>query len=677
MAKQDLLTHTTPPAAMPEEGRQRVVINGLQPSVERGRYAVKRIVGEEVSVEANIYAEGHDALSACVVVRSASNQDSREIPMKPLVNERWRGTFQIERREPYTFNVIAFIDHFMTWVSDLKKRVAAEQDITIDLLIGADYVAAAAQRAEGRDANQLRVLEQQLRTPETQADGVATALSSELTALMQIYADRRFVSEHEYEQRIEVDRPLARFSAWYEMFPRSCASEPGRHGTLDDVERLLPYVQSMGFDVLYLPPIHPIGHAFRKGENNATTANPDDVGSPWAIGGPAGGHKSIHPELGTLEDFRRLVTLARKLGIEIAMDYALQCSPDHPYVKEHPDWFRQRPDGTIQYAENPPKKYQDIYPIDFETEDWQALWEELRSIILFWIEQGVTVFRVDNPHTKPFAFWEWMIGSIRREHSDIIFLAEAFTRPKVMNQLAKLGFTQSYTYFTWRNTKWEIEEYLEALTQSPAQEFLRPNFWPNTPDILPEYLQYGGRPAAMIRLVLAATLSACYGIYGPAFELGDVRPRIVGGEEYLDSEKYAVRFWNRDDPSSLREFIALVNRIRRENVPLQDNRTLRFHPVDNPEIICFSKTSPDGQEIIVVTVTMDPHHTQRGWLSLPTETFEISEERAFQAHDLLTGARYLWHGPHNFVELNPHVAPAHIFRLRRWQRSEHDFDYYL
>ncbi|MFZ0551117.1 MAG: alpha-amylase family glycosyl hydrolase, partial [Steroidobacteraceae bacterium] len=470
---------------------------------------------------------------------------------------------------------------------------------------------------------------------------------------------------------IEVERERARFSAWYEMFPRSA----GEHGTLADVEALLPYVASMGFDILYLPPVHPIGEIERKGPNNRTGAAPDDPGSPWAIGSREGGHKAVHPRLGTLADFHRLLASASALGIEIALDIAFQCAPDHPYVREHPEWFLKRPDGSVQYAENPPKKYQDIYPFWFECDDWRALWAELKSVFEFWIAQGVRIFRVDNPHTKPFAFWEWVIGEIRRAHPEVIFLSEAFTRPKVMYRLAKLGFTQSYNYFPWRNSKREIIDYFTELTSRPVCEFFRPSLWPNTPDILTEYLQFGGRPAFVTRLILAATLGASYGIYGPAFELMEGRPRDSGSEEYLDSEKYQVRSWNRDEPTSLKDLITRINRIRRENPALQSDATLKFHAVDNEAMIAYSKTS--GEDSILAVVNVDPHHAQTGWVDLDLAALGLPTDTPYQMDDLLSGARFLWRGARNYVALDPWGTAAHLFRVRRKVRTERDFDYFL
>ena len=472
-----------------------------------------------------------------------------------------------------------------------------------------------------------------------------------------------------------VDREKARCGAWYEMFPRSCAAESGAHGTFKDGERLLSYVASMGFDILYLPPIHPIGYTHRKGKNNSVTATANDPGSPWAIGSDEGGHKSVHPRLGTLEDFKRFVRKAETLGLEVALDLAYQCSPDHPYVKEHPQWFRWRPDGTVQYAENPPKKYQDIYPLDFTSDQWRELWQELKSVVEFWHEQGIRIFRVDNPHTKPLPFWEWLIGEMKRDHPEMIFLAEAFTRPKVMYRLAKLGFSQSYSYFAWRNTKPEITQYFQELTQTEVREYFRPNLWPNTPDILTEYLQFGGRPAFMIRLVLAATLGASYGIYGPAFELFEARPREPGSEEYFDSEKYEIKHWDRESADSLKEFIARINGIRRENPALQSDWSLQFHEVDNEQIICYTKQTEDLGNVVAVVVNLDPHHVQSGWVKIPVEALRL--DASYQAHDLLSGARFLWHGEKNYVALDPNMAPAHILRLRRRVRREQDFDYFM
>jgi starch synthase (maltosyl-transferring) len=490
------------------------------------------------------------------------------------------------------------------------------------------------------------------------------------------YPDRLFATESERELAIIVDPVRGRFSSWYEFFPRSTSATPGAHGTFSDCEKRLPYVAEMGFDVVYLPPIHPIGFKFRKGKNNSVTAEPDDVGSPWAIGAPDGGHKAILKDLGTLEEFRRFVKRAEEFGIQIALDIAFQVSPDHPYVAEHADWFKKRPDGTIQYAENPPKKYQDIYPFEFETPKWWELWQELKSVFVYWIQQGVRIFRVDNPHTKAFPFWEWCITGIKSEYPDILFLSEAFTRPRIMYRLAKLGFSQSYTYFPWRNGKDELQAYLTELTKTNVREFFRPNQWPNTPDILTEFLQSGLRSSFMVRFLLAATIGANYGIYGPALELMEHLPLRPGSEEYLHSEKYQIRSWDLDRPESLREFIALVNRARRENPALQNDWSIEFQTVTNDQLLAFTKRSDDESNLILVVINLDPHRVQSGFVELPLPKFGLETDRPYQAHDLLTGARYVWNGPRNYVELNPHSVPGHILAIRRKVRSEKDFDYF-
>ena len=658
--------------------RARVVIENITPQIDCGRFAVKRVVGETVTVEADIFADGHDAVGCALLFRSEHDLDWHAVPMKPLGNDRWQGQFTVQTLGRQLYTVSGWVDHLETWRRDLEKKLAAGQDIEIELLRGAQLARELATRTPRIDAERLAqwadtITDQSI----TREERLATAESDMLRELAWRFPDPQLVTRHEPPLVVQVDRPKARFSTWYEMFPRSASPRPGVHGTFADCEARLPYIASMGFDVLYLPPIHPIGTTERKGPNNRTGAAEGDPGSPWAIGSEAGGHKAVHPELGTLEDFRRLVARANELGIEIALDIAFQCSPDHPYVREHPEWFLRRPDGTIQYAENPPKKYQDIYPFHFECEQWQSLWTELKSIFDFWIDQGVRIFRVDNPHTKPFALWEWLIGEIRRKHPEVIFLSEAFTRPKVMYRLAKLGFTQSYNYFPWRNTKQELVQYFTERTSPPVCDFFRPNLWPNTPDILTEYLQYGGRPAFMARLVLAATLGASYGIYGPAFELMEHLPREPGSEEYLDSEKYQLRHWNIDRPDSLRDFIARVNRIRRENPPLQSDRGLHFHHVDNDSLIAYSKTSGDGAHCVLVVVNLDPHHAQSGWLELDASALDLPGHRPFQAHDLLSGSRFLWQGTRNYVALDPQRSPAHIFRIRRHVRTERDFDYFM
>ncbi|MGH7760421.1 MAG: alpha-1,4-glucan--maltose-1-phosphate maltosyltransferase [Candidatus Dormibacteraceae bacterium] len=665
------------------DGRRRVVIEDVRPEIDAGRFPAKRSLGERVTVEADVFADGHDALACVLRWRHESSQLWNDVPMVPVVNDRWRGEFMVGELGRYFYTVQGWVDAFETWSRQFAKRVEAGQDITQELEVAARMIEAAAARADGSDSNRLQAYAAAVRKGRATA---SSALGGELAQLMDRYADKSLAVTYSRELAIVVDPERARFSAWYEVFPRS-AGNPGAggaqgalspsHGTFADVERRLPEIAGMGFDVLYLPPIHPIGHTNRKGANNSTTAGPDEPGSPWAIGSEEGGHKSINPRLGTLEDFGHLLAGARQLAIEVALDIAFQCSPDHPYTREHPEWFKHRPDGTIQYAENPPKKYEDILPFDFETESWRELWEELLSIVLYWIDQGVTVFRIDNPHTKPFAFWEWLISEVKRRHPDVILLSEAFTRPKVMFRLAKVGFTQSYTYFAWRNTPSELAQYFTELSRPPVSEFFRASLWPNTPDILTEYLQTGGRPAFAARFLLAATLGANYGIYGPAFELCESRAREAGSEEYLDSEKYQIRSWDRDSPDSLRELITLVNKVRHENPALQSDRGLRFHPTENDHLIAYTKSTPDLADVVLTVVNVDPHHTQAGMITLPIEELGIRRDRGYQAHELLSGARYLWNGPRNYVEINPHSIPAQIFRFRRRLRSEHDFEYFL
>jgi starch synthase (maltosyl-transferring) len=658
---------------------QRVIIEGVQPEIDAGRFPIKRTVGETVVVEADIFADGHDRLAARLLYRAEQETQWHEVPLEYLVNDRWRGAFVVSQLGPYRYTLQAWVDHFTTWRHGLEKKVEAGQEVSIDLLVGARLIDQASQRASGEDATQLKEWAGIVRTSQQLRSRAAVhlALDAELARLMARYPDRRFATTYAKELSVVVDVERARFSTWYEMFPRSWATEPGRHGTFKDCEAHLPYIANMGFDVLYLPPIHPIGRTHRKGKNNVTAVQPDDVGSPWAIGTAEGGHQAIHPELGSLEDFCHLVHTARQHGIEVALDIAFQCSPDHPYVTEHPAWFRWRPDGTVQYAENPPKQYQDIYPFEFETDDWTSLWEELKSIFLYWIEQGVRIFRVDNPHTKPLGFWEWCIRELKSTHPDVMFLSEAFTRPKVMYHLAKLGFTLSYTYFAWRHTKWELSQYFTELTHTDVREFFRPSLWPNTPDILTEYLQSNGRAAFIIRLILAATLAACYGIYGPAFELCEDVPREPGSEEYLDSEKYQIRQWDLADPASLKDIIARINRIRKDNPALQSDRFLWFHPTDNDELMCYTKSTEDLSNVILTVVNLNPHHTHAGWVELDLERLGVDPTQPYQVHDLLSDARYLWHGRRNFVELNPQIVPAHIFSVQRRLHREEDFEYYL
>jgi starch synthase (maltosyl-transferring) len=604
---------------------RRVVVEGITPQVDEGRYPAKRTTGEEVVVEADVYADGHDVLAAMLLWRRQGESEWRETPMAPLPNDRWRASFTArEEFATYEFTVEGWVDPRATWKHGLEKKIAAGQDVSSE----------------------------RLEEPLLPAD-----------------SGRSMATRYPRVLRVIVERERARYGAWYEMFPRSAGTDPNRSATFAEAADRLPYIASMGFDVLYLPPIHPIGRSFRKGRNNSLTPAPGDPGSPWAIGAADGGHTAVEPGLGSLEDFDRFVTAARRHRLEIALDIAFQASPDHPYVKDHPEWFRHRPDGTIKYAENPPKKYQDIYPFDFESTDWQALWRELKGVIEFWIARGVTIFRVDNPHTKPFRFWEWALGDIRARHPETIFLAEAFTRPKIMRHLAKIGFSQSYSYFTWRNTKEEIEEYFTELTQTDVRDYMRPNLFANTPDILHEYLQTGGRPAFQVRLILAATLGANYGIYS-GFELCEHLPVKPGSEEYLDSEKYQIRPRDFDVPGSLAELIARVNGIRREHRALQFDHGLAFHETDNPQLLCYSKRAPDGSDPMLVVVNLDPFNMQHGHVRLPLVEWELPPDASIEAADLLSNETYTWRGERNYVRLDPRITVAHILALRPIGQTE-------
>lgn len=661
------------------KGQQRIIIEHVQPQVNGGDFCAKRVSGDRIKVEADIYCDSHDLLSAEVLYRFIDERKWHAVSMDPGINDRWKGFFHVRELGLYHFTVHAWIDHFRSWYRDIVTKIEAETDYRVDLLIGAELIhqSLATHRMPEEDRKTLTGIAALFTGKKGKpASKTASITDHTLYDIMVRYPLKDHGTAFHKELKINVERKKANFSSWYEVFPRSLGPD-NKHGTFGDCVNFLPYVAGMGFDVLYLPPIHPIGKTNRKGKDNNAFSGPDDPGSPWAIGSGEGGHTSIHPALGNLGDFQHLVEKATESDIEIALDIAFQCSPDHPYIKEHPEWFRKRPDGSLQYAENPPKKYEDIYPINFETDDWKNLWEELKSIFMFWINAGIKIFRVDNPHTKSFRFWGWVIGEIKAVHPDVIFLAEAFTRPKVMYQLAKQGFTQSYTYFTWRNTKYEITEYCNEMVNTEVREFFRPNFWPNTPDILPEFLQYTNRAGYIQRLVLAATLSSNYGIYGPAFELMENEPLQPGREEYLNAEKYEIKNWDIDQSRSLKKIIARVNRIRKENEALQNTHSLKFHHIDNQALICYSKTSEDLGNIILVVVNLDPYHTHSGWITFPLREFQIDPQVPFQVQDLLGGAFYLWSGEHNYVEINPGVMPAHIFKIRRKVRSERDFDYFL
>jgi starch synthase (maltosyl-transferring) len=661
------------------DGRVRVVIEGIAPAVDGGRFPIKRVVGDRVEVEADCFADGHDVV-ACALLWRRAGDAWRRTPMAALGNDRWRAGFVADALGVWQYTVQAWVDPFLSWRHDFARRVDAD-DVLLAAQAGAALLEEAAARAARADAEVLREASRALADAARRGAKVEElkriGLDEALGRAAERHPDLRHALTHDTVYGVTVERERARFSSWYEFFPRSASDDAARHGSFADCEAWLPYVQRMGFDIVYFPPIHPIGRVRRKGRNNTLEPAPDDVGSPWAIGAAEGGHEAILGELGTLEDFRRLLRRAAEHDIEIALDIAFQCAPDHPWVSEHPGWFRKRADGSIQYAENPPKKYQDIYPFDFESAEWRELWSALAGVIEFWAAQGVRVFRVDNPHTKAFPFWEWAIARVRAGWPDVIFLSEAFTRPKVMHRLAKLGFSQSYTYYTWRNTKHELTDYFTELTRGPGREYFRPNVWPNTPDILPASLQQGGRAAFMARATLAATLAANWGIYGPAFELLEQQPVRPGAEEYLDSEKYERRVWDLARTDSLADFIAVLNRARRDNPALHSDQGLRFVPVDNDQLIAYMKVSGDGSNVVVCVVNLDTQNTQSGWVDLDLAKLGLEPQQAFQMHDLISDAHFMWNGPRNFVILDPHVCPAHVMRLRTQRHRENDFDYFL
>jgi starch synthase (maltosyl-transferring) len=663
-------------STLPEGGRRRVVIEVVSPEIDGGRFPVKRVVGEPVTVEADVFSDGHDEVAATLLWKREGEDQWREVPFRFLCNDRWRASFVATEPGRCIYTVHARIDRFATWRKDLRKRFEAGSDLRIDLLIGASLVEEAEDRAESSKRERLQSFAAALRDAASGGDALALADSGEMASLMDETHDPELDTIYPRELEVTVEPEIAMFGAWYELFPRSCGTEGVDHGSFADCERLLPTISAMGFDVVYFPPIHPIGRTNRKGKNNSITAEAEDPGSPWAIGSPEGGHMSVHPALGSNEEFDHFIASASRAGLKVAMDIAFQCSPDHPYVREHPHWFRWRPDGTVQYAENPPKKYQDIIPFDFETKEWRSLWAELLSVVTFWIDRGITVFRVDNPHTKPFPFWEWLIREVKRRNPEVVFLSEAFTRPKVMYRLAKLGFSQSYTYFSWRNTRWELEHYMKELTATEVREYFRPNFWPNTPDILPEFLQFGGRTAFVIRFLLASTLSASYGIYGPPFDLF-VNDALPDSEEYLDSEKFEIRRWNWNEAANMRHLFTLVNRIRRENRAMHSTWNVRFCESDNEQIIAFMKRDDEGSNTLLVCISLDPFNDRKGMVRLPVEGLGISPGHPFLMEDLLSGEKCIWYGERNSVELSATSVPAKIFMMRPRMRRENDFDYFM
>jgi starch synthase (maltosyl-transferring) len=655
--------------------RRPILIEHVLPAVDAGRFPVKREVGDRLEVSADIVKEGHDRLAAVIRYRAADEGEWRETPLEPRGNDAWSGAFPLTTNTRYAYTIEAWTDVFGTWVEEMRRRVAGGQpDLASEIAEGAEQVRRARERAHGADATALEAALDRLAAADDDVGRLGVLLDAGLEPVMARAQERRDRTRLDQELSVIVDRARARFASWYELFPRSQGRAPGLHGTFRDVIDRLPDIAEMGFDVLYLPPIHPIGRTARKGPDNTLSAAPGDPGSPWAIGGLDGGHTAIHPDLGTVDDFHALVDAAAGHRIEIALDLAIQCSPDHPWVREHPEWFYKRPDGTIKYAENPPKKYQDIYPINFSCAAWESLWDALLDVALYWIDHGVRTFRVDNPHTKPLDFWEWLIASVQTRYPDVVFLSEAFTRPKVMRALAKVGFSQSYTYFTWRNFKEELTEYFEELTRSEMVEYFRGNLFANTPDILPEILQRGGPPAFRMRAALAATLGSLWGIYS-GFELCEGEP-MPGTEEYRGSEKYEIRVRDWDSPGNLKEFIGRLNAIRHANPALQQMRTLRFHHADSPHVLFYGKTTPARDNIILAVVNLDPFAPHEARVTIPMEELGIAADETYELHELLTDRRRLVRGPRHPVALDPAVAPAHIYRVERWKKREQDFQYF-
>ncbi|WP_306642556.1 alpha-1,4-glucan--maltose-1-phosphate maltosyltransferase [Sanyastnella coralliicola] len=640
------------------QGQVRTVVRDVWPTIESGRYAIKRVVGETVTVWADVFADGHDIVRAAIQYKHQSERKWREVPARLDNADRWTGTFTVEKQGWYSYRVAGWADSALYWQYGITKKADAGVDVTVELMEGIEFMSFLQKKTKGEEKAFVQECKKAFSDKENIDHAISLAKSERLTALFEAYPNRPFVAYNEGELRIYVDREKAAFSTWYEFFPRS-AGKKG-HGTFKDCINLLPRIEEFGFDTVYLPPVHPIGITNRKGKNNTTTAEAGDVGSCWGIGAKEGGHTDLHPELGSLKDFKKLIKEAKKRGIEIAMDYALQATPDHPWVKSNPEWFKQRPDGSIQYAENPPKKYQDIYPIWFETEDWKAMWQEFLDVLLFWIDQGINVFRVDNPHTKPFRFWEWIIDEVKKKHPDVLFLSEAFARPAVMQELGRLGFTMSYTYFTWRNSKEEIIEYMNELTTGATSESFRPNFWPNTPDILPFPLQNANEHQYVTRYFLAATLSSNVGVYGPVYELM-VNTGLPGKEEYLDSEKFQVSHWDWDMRTPVTQVYTVVNHARKAQRALQRTNNIRFIDVDNDQLLAYLKTGDDGSKVLCV-VSLDGHHAQAGQVRLNPGDIGKEGHEAIELHDLRDDHRYTWHGDSHFVMLEP-SAPYHLFVL--------------
>ena len=643
-----------------QKNQRRVVIENISPQLNNGEFQIKRVVNEIVTVKADVLADGHDIIASAVLYKHEDAKEWREVRMQPRENNNWQASFTVENQGLYAYKIIGWVDYALNWQHGIHRKIDDNQIVHSELLEGIDFLKKCSKKATASEKKYLKSLEEIFADATKYNKAVSEAISNKLHTIFLKYPEKKLVNTSK-DLPVYVDRLKARFSTWYEFFPRSASQKDNVHGTFKDCEKLLPKVVEMGFDTLYFPPVHPIGEVNRKGKNNTTEAKDGDVGSCWGIGSKLGGHKSIHPELGTIQDFKSLVKKASKLGIEIAMDYALQAAPDHPWVKEHPSWFKWRPDGTVQYAENPPKKYQDILPIYWESEDYKNLWDECLDTLYYWIDCGIKVFRVDNPHTKPFYFWNWVISEVKVKHPDVLFLAEAFTAPKIMQALGKHGYTQSYTYFTWRNNKHELTEYLEELTKTDQKEYMRPNFWPNTPDINPFHLQGANESKYIQRYVLAATLSSNIGIYGPVFEQMIDEP-IIGKEEYLNSEKFQICKYDWFKQNKLTSIISKVNKIRKNQKALQQTNNIKFCTINNDNLIAFYKWDDIKENELLIIISLDEYHTQQGMLKVPLNDLGIGHGHHLKVTDLITEITYDWYDEWNFIQLQTSI-PFHIFKI--------------
>lgn len=642
--------------------QQRVVIDYVAPQINCGQFYIKRVISEIIDVQAHILVDGHDVIAASVRYKHEKEKIWKETRMQLVINDEWSASFQVSKQGFYDYKVQGWVDYALNWQHGIVRKIDDNQHVKSELLEGITLLEPLLKRASKEEKEYVQKLIEAFRDENQYDLAIHEAISSELHDLFYKYPSKELVGESKTLQ-VYVDRKKARFSTWYEFFPRSSSEEEGKHGTFNDCHRLLPRIAEMGFDTLYFPPIHPIGEVNRKGKNNTTIAQDGDVGSAWGIGSKHGGHKAIYPELGSKEDFKALIDKAKEYNIEIAMDYALQAAPDHPWVKDHPDWFKWRPDGTVQYAENPPKKYQDILPIYWESKDYKNLWKECLDTIMQWIDLGINVFRVDNPHTKPYHFWNWLISEVKKKHKDVIFLAEAFTKPKVMNRLAKEGYTQSYTYFTWRDNKYELTEYVKELTTSDQKEYMQPNFWPNTPDINPYHLQGANESKYLQRYALAATLSSSIGIYGPVFEQM-INAALPGREEYYMSEKFQISHYDWFKENKLTMLISKINRIRHENEALQQTNNIQFCHIENDNLMAYYKWNQDRSNELLIIISLDPYYAQQGHVQLPLQQLNIHAGHHIQVKDLITESSYNWHDEWNFVELHP-TLPFHIFKLNK------------